>query len=151
MTIPARYSYREMIQRIYIFEQSIETRKALRVNNKLKAIIHLSNELDAHPLDGSNFINYTIEKDLDESLFSFLALPYFDKAMEDLKITGQSASNKATGFTHARLGALLDDIGYVEEAEHHLAQAALLLKLPEDKIKEISHKLIDEFVETNKK
>lgn len=150
MTIPARNSYREMIQRIYIFEQSIEARKAIKANNKFKAIIHLTNELDADPLDGSNFINYTIEKDLDESLFGFLALPYFDKAMDDLKVTGQSARNKAIGFTHARLGALFNDIGYVEEAKYHWVQAALLLELPENKIKDISHQLINDLVRSNK-
>lgn len=142
MTIPARKSYREMLQTSYLLDQNNEVKKAIKSNNKLKAIIHLSNELSADPVDGKNLFVNNFDKSMDEDFFGFILLPYIDQGIDDLVHIKPGVEPRIIGLRHGKLAALLEDIGYIEEAKDHWTQASSLLEMPEDKAKETFHKLI---------
>jgi hypothetical protein len=145
MTIPAIKSYREMLQMSYLHRQSAKAREAIKTNNKLKAIIHLSNQLNADPVNGDKLFDSSDEIMYKEFL-SFILLPYFDNAMEEMVITKPETKNATMGLLHGKIAALLDDIGQVEEAEHHWTQAASLLNMSEVKAKESFNKLLDSYI-----
>ncbi len=143
MTIPARKAYRELLQQNYVQDQNTEIEKAIKTNNKLKAIVHLSNVLSVDPVDGKNLFDDSLDDSLDEDLFGFIFLPHIDKAIDELVHLKAGAENRIIGVTHGKLAALLDDLGYYEESKFHWIQASSLLEMQEDKAKETIHKLID--------
>ena len=143
MTISARKTYREILQQNYVQDQNTEIEKAIKTNNKLKAIIHLSNVISADPVDGKNLFGDSLDDSLDEDLFGFIFLPHIDKTIDELVHIKAGAENRIIGVTHGKLATLLDDLGYSEKSKFHWIQASSMLEMQEDKEKETFHKLID--------
>lgn len=144
MTIPARKMYRELLQQNYVQNQNTEIEKAIKTNNKLKAIIHLTNVLSADPVDGKNLFDDSLDDSLDEDLFGFIFLPHIDKAIDELVHLKAGAENRIIGVAHGKLAAFLDSLGYNEEAKYHWAQASLLLNISKNEARETFHKLIEQ-------
>ena len=143
MTNSARKTYKEILRERYVQDQNAKASEAIKENNKLNAMIHLTNVLNADPVGGKKLLDNSLDKDMDEELFSFLLLPYIDQAIDELIYPKPGTEPRIIGMSHGKLAAVLDDLGYIEEAKFHWAQASSLLEMPEDKVKKSFHKLIE--------
>ena len=56
LTIPARRAYREYLQTNYVYQEEALARSALKEMQRLQALVHLWNVIDADPLKGANLV-----------------------------------------------------------------------------------------------
>ena len=134
LTIPVRKVYREYLQTTYVYQQETLASSALKQGQRLQALVHLWNKIDADPLKGANLFGSEYTKDLEQTFWPFL-LPSMNRYLDKIVYVRPEHEDNARGFAHGKLAAVLQILGYEEPANIHWAHAAKLLKLPESEVK----------------
>lgn len=110
LTIPARKAYRGFLQKIYITKQQTMELSALKEGNRPKALVHIWNQIDAGPVNGSKLFESDFANTLDRE-FWFILLPSLKKQLESLGKPVAGAEDMVMGAQHGRLAAVLELLG----------------------------------------
>jgi hypothetical protein len=141
LSIPARKVYREHLQRAYLNKQQSMASSALRDGKRLEALVHLWNDLDVDPIDGSKLFDRHDTVAIEES-FGFFLLPSIKKYTDTLVYLKPGGEDKVKGLAHGKLAAALQLLGYENAAKEHWSEATRLLKMPEGQVRTMFTDLI---------
>jgi len=106
LTIPARRAYREYLQTSYVYQEEALARSALKEMQRLQALVHLWNVIDAAPLKGANLFDDKHTKSL-EHTFWFILLPSMNRYIDKIVYVRPGDEYKVRGFAHGKLAAVL--------------------------------------------
>jgi hypothetical protein len=134
LSIPARKVYREHLQRTYLTKQQFMASSALKEGKELEALVPLWSYLNADPLDGSRLFGHNDTTAFEDS-FGFFLLPWIDKYTKTLVHLKPGGEDGTRGFAHGQLAAVLQSLGYDNEAKIHWSEATRLLKMPEGEVR----------------
>jgi hypothetical protein len=118
-----RPSYREMLKIEMKTEQKYLASRSTRQGDKMRAVIHRWNVVDAQAKDGFAVFNYERNKDIDSSFtlpFQILAL---NSIIYPIEGKYEKAAQISEGMDRGRLALALEDIGNHEEAERQWEMA----------------------------
>jgi hypothetical protein len=111
-----RPAYRETIRIDLKTDQEFLANRATREGDKVRALVHRWNVVDAEAKDGFRAFNKERTKDLDSSFFFPVYMLILNTMMNDKDVRLEKGAKIAEGLDRGRLALSLEAIGNHEEA-----------------------------------